>query len=92
VTKKPEFRIVIQFAKDQDDRFSLMHRVRNLGEDLWRDFRGEPRVIVELEMVDSAWDLLVLKATSATLAESVAERARILLKNGNLTATVTVAH
>jgi hypothetical protein len=46
--------IVIHFAQDQDEQHSLVHRLRNFGEDVFRGLRDNGWGAVSLDEVDRA--------------------------------------
>jgi hypothetical protein len=48
--------IVIQFSGVTDS--GLIHRVRNLGEDLYREFKSNGQAAVDIDEVDRATDTL----------------------------------
>lgn len=89
--RKPKFTIVIEFDRDQADRYDLMLRVRHYGDDLWRAFRDEPRVTVDFDVVDTAWDRVHFVTTSKIIAKRAAKIAEDLLQKANLTALVSVS-
>jgi len=87
---KPKFVVLIEFDTAQADRFELMHRVRNYGEDLWHAFRENPRIIVEFDVIDAAWDRLHFTVTSELLAKRASKVAEDLLRKANLVASVSI--
>jgi hypothetical protein len=64
----PHRRIVIEFHFPQDEQVaseqSLVSRVRNLGEDLFREFSRNGQAILSLHDVDRAIDRLSLTLSS----------------------------
>jgi hypothetical protein len=70
--------IVIDFDQERDAR-SLMHRVRNLGEDLYRACRDDGWAEISLEEVDRATDRLTVRVLSAKHVRRVATMIEKLL-------------
>jgi len=64
-------KIIIDFEPDSDAH-SLMHRVRNLGEDLFRACRGDGWASISLEDVDRATNRLVVAVRSARRVRRIA--------------------
>ena len=64
----PHRRIVIEFEFPQDEQLvsdqSLVSRVRNLGEDLFREFSRNGQAILSLDDVDRAIDRLSIALSS----------------------------
>jgi hypothetical protein len=44
--------IVIRFPKDQDEEFSLIHRLRNFGEDVFRHLRDSEKGWGEIDLAE----------------------------------------
>jgi hypothetical protein len=89
VSRKPPIKIGVVFDASQATRQDLVHRVENYGEDLWRVFRDEPRVMVSFDAI--ALDRFHFTATSSILAKRAAKVAEELLAKHNLIAAVTVS-
>ena len=91
MSRKPLINIEIVFDASQATRQDLVDRVRNYGEELWRVFRDEPRVMVSFEAIDNALDRFHFTATSSILAKRAAKVAEELLSKHSLTAWVTIS-
>ena len=61
-----------------DPEKSTIHRIRNFGEDLWRSFREEKRITVNLEEVDRAQDQIAYLVHGQFLRRSLTEVHRLL--------------
>ena len=61
-----------------DPKKSTIHRIRNFGEDLWRSFREEKRVTVNLEEIDRAQDEIAYLVHGQFLRRSLTEVHRLL--------------
>lgn len=87
--------IKITFAADAelyiDDPVALIHRIRNLGEDIYRAIRGKR--IATLHNMDSATDDLVLTVPSAGKLSRVLRLIDdCLIENNFQNAQVDVSH
>ena len=71
-------RILIQFPDRTDDGdYGLLHRVRNLGEDLYRTFRDSGLGQLDLDQIDRTINTLVIdkvKAKQVTRAVKLIEK------------------
>jgi hypothetical protein len=70
--------IVIDFDQERDPR-SLMHRVRNFGEDLYRACRDDGWAEISLDEVDRATDQLTVRVLSAKRERRIAAMIERLL-------------
>ncbi|MDX8527554.1 hypothetical protein RFM68_23930 [Mesorhizobium sp. MSK_1335] len=68
-------RVRIRFT---DWEQSTVHRIRNFGEDLWRSFREDKHVEVDLEEIDRALDEIVYSVRRRFLKRSLSEVHRLL--------------
>lgn len=61
-----------------DPEKSTIHRIRNFGEDLWRGFREDKRVEINLEEIDRARDEIAYLVHGKFLKRSLSEVHRLL--------------
>ena len=74
----------------QAEQHVLLHRFRNFGEDLWRHFRDERRVSIDLKTIDRCVDRFRFGAKNPTVARRAVKVARDMLAEHNLTGSVTI--
>jgi hypothetical protein len=58
--------VVIHFEPDQDDEYSLIHRLRNFGEDVFRQLRDNGWGEVSLHEVDRATEHFTVRSIKAS--------------------------
>ncbi|MBZ9864338.1 hypothetical protein LB515_03020 [Mesorhizobium sp. CA15] len=61
-----------------DHEKSTIHRIQNFGEDLWRSFRENKHVEIDLEEIDRAKDEIAYLVHSRFLRRSLSEVHRLL--------------
>ena len=75
--------IQIDFPEDSGDGV-LVHRIRNFGEDLWKEYRDSDDAEVNLDAVDRATTRLEIVIRSPAYKDSALACARKLLRDHNL--------
>jgi hypothetical protein len=73
--KEVQNRVRIRFV---DYEKSTTHRIQNLGEDLWRSYRANNRVQIDLGEIDRATDEIVFMVRDTFLKKSLIEVHRLL--------------
>ncbi|WP_192365140.1 hypothetical protein [Mesorhizobium mediterraneum] len=73
--KEVQIRVRIRFI---DYEKSTIHRIQNFGEDLWRSYRANNRVQIELGEIDRATDEINFLVRDTFLQRSLAEVHRLL--------------
>jgi hypothetical protein len=63
-----ERRVRIRFL---DPEKSEVHRIRNMGEDLWRELRDDPRYRIALEEIDRATDVIEFSVRESLLKRAL---------------------
>ncbi|MDX8516587.1 hypothetical protein RFM70_32530 [Mesorhizobium sp. VK23E] len=61
-----------------DHEKSTIHRIRNFGEDLWRSFRDNKHVEIDLKEIDRAKDEIIYLVHGRFLRRSLSEVHRLL--------------
>lgn len=89
--QKPTCYVKLEFDPHQADRHELMSRVRDFGETVFHDMRGEPRFGFDFDVIDAAWTSFHFTATSEPPAKKAAKRVSTLLADAKLNAKVTVS-
>jgi hypothetical protein len=89
--QKPTYYVRFDFDPDQADRQKLMSRIRDFGETVLYNMRGEPSFGFDLDVIDAARTGFHFTATSELLAIKAAKRVSALLADANLIAEVTVS-
>jgi hypothetical protein len=83
--------IVIDFDQERDPH-SLMHRVRNFGEDLYRACRDDGWAEISLADVDRAMDRLRVRVRSSKRERRIAIMIERLLAEHRFTGKARVSH
>ncbi|MER9289788.1 hypothetical protein [Mesorhizobium sp. M7A.F.Ca.US.010.02.1.1] len=65
--------MVIIRIKFRDGQASGIHRIRNFGEDLWRTFRDNKRVSIDLGEIDRCIDEITFSARGPYVKRAVKE-------------------
>ena len=73
--KEVQVRVRIRFVDWQQ---STIHRIHNFGEDLWRSFRDNNRVDIDLEEIDRAVGEISFLVRDSFLKRSLSEVHRLL--------------
>lgn len=73
--KEVQNRVRIRFV---DYEKSTIHRIQNFGEDLWRSYRANNRVQIDLGETDRATDEIVFMVRDTFLKKSLTEVHRLL--------------
>ena len=73
--KEAQIRVRIRFT---DWERSDVHRIHNFGEDLWRSFRGNNRIQIDLGEIDQALDEITFLVRDTFLKRSLPEVHRLL--------------
>jgi hypothetical protein len=73
--KEVKIRVRIRFI---DWEKSTIHRIRNFGEDLWRSFRDNNRIEIDLGEIDEAIDEIAFLVRDTFLKQSMPEVRRLL--------------
>ncbi|RWL20071.1 MAG: hypothetical protein E5X64_36340 [Mesorhizobium sp.] len=73
--KEVQNRVRIRFV---DYEKSTIHRIQNFGEDLWRSYRANNRVQIDLGEIDRATDEIVFMVRDTFLKKSLTEVHRLL--------------
>jgi hypothetical protein len=83
---KMGFQIVIDFELPVDTlaRWDIAHRIRNFGEDLYREFRGSTLAEFDLAEADKATDQLCVRTIKSRKVRTVAAIITKMLERHNL--------
>ncbi|PBC11856.1 hypothetical protein [Mesorhizobium sp. WSM3859] len=73
--KEVQIRVRIRFI---DWEKSTVHRIQNFGEDLWRSFRDNNRIQIDLGEIDRAVDEITFVVRDTFLKKSLPEVHRVL--------------
>lgn len=73
--KEVQNRVRIRFVGYEK---STIHRIQNFGEDLWRSYRANNRVQIDLGEIDRATDEIVFMVRDTFLKKSLTEVHRLL--------------
>ncbi|AZN99615.1 hypothetical protein EJ066_22205 [Mesorhizobium sp. M9A.F.Ca.ET.002.03.1.2] len=73
--KEVQTRVRIRFI---DWEKSTIHRIQNFGEDLWRSYRANNRVEIDLGEIDRARDEIIFLVRDTFLKKSLTEVHRLL--------------
>jgi hypothetical protein len=84
-------KIIIEFDP-QPDRYALVHRVRNFGEDLYRVCREDGWAEISLDEVDRATNQLIVKVGSARRERRITAMIEALLAKHFFTGQTRLSH